>query len=341
MAPIDRRARLLGWALRRVASVASMTVDDLVAMQSRAAGLHFVTDRLCGAIVPGVEFEDRTIPGPAGAIAVRVYRAHEVRTSGPPLIVNFHGGGFVFGDLRTADWLCSSVVAATGAIVVSVDYRLAPAHPFPAAVEDCYASVEWAAEHTETLGASGPIGVMGESAGGNLSAVTCLLAWDRGGPAISHQALLYPVTNMTMTGRPPFSSVAMNADAPILSHSEMFFYRRHYLGAADPADPRVSPLLAEDHSGLPPALIQVAEHDPLRDDGIRYAVALREAGVAARLTEYVGMPHGYLNFPGVCRAAPQALAELCAEQQAALAPPVRDPGLTVNPRSRPGAGAAP
>ena len=149
---------------------------------------------------------------------------------------------------------------------------------------------------------------------GNLSAVVCLLARDRGGPAIAHQSLLYPATDMTTIPTAAASTL-------IISDPEMRAYRRHYLGDADPRDIRASPLLAGDHSGLPPALIQVAEHDPLRDAGARYAAALRAAGVPVRFTEYVGMPHGYLNFPVLCRSASQALAELCAEQRAALAEP--------------------
>jgi acetyl esterase len=219
-----------------------------------------------------------------------------------------------------SDWLCSNVAATVGAVVVSVDYRLAPVHRFPAAVDDCYAALTWAADH---VGAGGPIGVMGESAGGNLSAVVCLLARDRSGPALSHQTLLYPATNLTRVA-PPLST----GEKPLfLSVPEMQAYRRYYLGDADPADVRASPLLAPDHQGLPPALIQVGEHDPLRADGVAYAEALRAAGVPVRLTEYVGMPHGYLNFPGLCRLAPQALAEITAEQRAALVqPPATVPG---------------
>ncbi len=159
--------------------------------------------------------------------------------------------------------------------------------------------------------------MMGESAGGNLSAVVCLLARDRGGPVISHQALIYPATDMTAHDRPAEPAAAL----PFLSQDEMTAYRRMYLGPdGDPANPMASPLLADDHGKLPPALIQVAEHDPLRPEGVRYAAALRAAGVPVRLTTYVGMPHGFLNFPGLSRSAPQALAELCAEQAAALAP---------------------
>jgi len=211
------------------------------------------------------------------------------------------------------DWLCGQVASRVGAVVVSVDYRLAPVHRFPAAVEDSYAALSWvAANSAGEVGAGGPLGVMGESAGGTLSAVMCLLARERGGPAISHQALIYPATDMTAERE--------NVQMPFLSSDEMAAYRRMYLGPdGDPANPWASPLLAKDHEGLPSALIQVAEHDPLRDDGMRYAAALRAAGVPVRVTEYVGMPHGFMNFPGLCRSAPQALSELCAEQTMALA----------------------
>jgi len=290
-----------------------MSDDKVIARQSRHVPSNALVNRIFGGVAPGTEVRDLTITGPAGDIAVRVYRPAAGPAGDRPLILNIHGGGFVWGDLRLSDWICSSVAVSVSAVVVSVDYRLAPLHPFPAAVDDCYAALEWAAENADELGAASPprIGVMGESAGGNLSAVMCLLARDRGGPAISHQALLYPATDMTRIPEAPARSL-------IISRPEMQAFRRMYLGDADSADPRVSPLRAADLAGLPPALIQVAEHDPLREDGVRYATALRSAGVPVRFTEYVGMPHGYLNFPGVCRAAPQALAEICAEQTAAL-----------------------
>ena len=325
MAPIDRRMKAWAWVVRKQGSVASLDETGVIAMQGRHPPDNAVTNFIFGKTAPGTETTDRVIPGPAGEITVRVYQpGRAVRSShadsARPLVVNFHGGGFVFGELRLSDWLCSRVAQKVGAVVVSVDYRLAPRHRFPAAVEDCYAALLWAAENAAILGAGGKIGVMGESAGGNLSAVMCLLARDRGGPAISHQVLLYPATDMT-------SIKPAAANTPFISGPEMRAFRQHYLGEADPGDIRASPLLAGDHSGLPPALIQVGEHDPLREDGVRYAAALRDAGVPARLTEYVGMPHGYLNFPGLCRSAPQALAEVCAEQSAALVPsPAGVPG---------------
>ncbi len=313
MPEVDRRVRVWDWFVRRQA-VATRSEAEIIAMQARHTPSNGITNRIFGTVAPGVVTQDRTIPGPAGEIPVRIHRRGNGSGSGPtPLVIHFHGGGFIFGDLRLDDWLCSQVAKNVGAVVVSVDYRLAPGHRFPAAVDDSYAAVQWAADNAGELGATGPLGVMGESAGANLSAVVCLLARDQGGPTIAHQALLYPPTDMTTEHDPALRTL-------IISASDMGAYRRHYLADADPADPRASPLLATDHHGLPPALIQVAEHDPLRTDGIRYAAALRAAGVPVRFTEYLGMPHGYLNFPGICRGATQALAELCAEQAAALAP---------------------
>ncbi len=320
MAPIDRRVRAWAWFVKRQGSAGGKSDADLIAMQSRHMPSNAITNRIFGAVLPGTELRDLTISGPGGDLPVRVYRPAAAGSGALPLVLYIHGGGFVFGDLRMGDWMCSSVAVTVGAVVVSVDYRLAPGHRFPAAVDDCYAALNWAAESAADLGAaaggavSPRIGVMGESAGANLSAVMCLLARDRGGPQIGHQALLYPPTDMTHR-----SAAAPNS--LIISESDMQVFRRAYLGDADPADPRLSPLLDPDLSGLPPALIQVAEHDPLREDGLRYAAALRSAGVPVRLTEYVGMPHGYLNFPGICRGAAQAMAEICAEQTAALVQP--------------------
>ncbi len=303
------------WVLRRQGSVAEMSEARVIAVQSRNVPSNALVNRIFGRVAPGIELRDLTIEGPAGDIPVRVYRPDDAPAADLPLILNFHGGGFVFGNLRLSDWMCSTVAVTVGAVVVSVDYRLAPLHPFPAAVDDCYAALVWAADNAAQLGAatSPRIGVMGESAGGNLAAVMCLLARDRGGPPIAHQTLLYPPTDLTRIAQPAVRTL-------IISRPEMHAFRQMYLGDADPADPRISPLRAADLSGLPPALIQVAEHDPLREDGVRYAAALRSSGVPVRFTQYVGMPHGYLNFPGVCRAAPQALAEICAEQTAILGP---------------------
>jgi acetyl esterase/lipase len=318
MAPIDPRLRAWGWLTRRMAPVATMSEADIVTLQTRRMPANALSGWLFGAVPRGVEVTSRSVPGPAGDIPVRVYRPVSAATgsaAGRPLVVYYHGGGFVLGNLDVGNWLCGTVASRVGAVVVSVEYRLAPIHRFPVAVEDCYAALTWAAGSAAELGAAGPIGVMGESAGGNLSAVMCLVARERGGPAIGHQALIYPSTDATDKMQPK-----PGPSTPFLSPQEMAAYKRLYLGPdGDPAHPWVSPLLAADHTGLPPALIQVAEHDPLREDGVRYAAALRAAGVPVRFTEYVGMSHGFVNFPGLTRSAHQALAEVCAEQTAALA----------------------
>jgi acetyl esterase len=318
MARVDLRLWAWGWMTRRMAPVATMSEADLIALQGRSVPKNAVTNWLFGAVAPGVEVTARAVPGPAGDIPVRVYRSAAAGADdGRPLVVYIHGGGFVLGSADMGDWLCGAVASRVGAVVVSVEYRLAPSHVFPAAVEDCYAALSWAAGSAAELGATGPIGIMGESAGGNLAAVACLIARERGGPAIRHQALIYPATDMTR------EEPGADPSAPFLSAAEINVYKRLYLGAdGDPAHPWASPLLATDHAGLPPALIQVAEHDPLREGGKRYAAALRAAGVPVRLTEYAGMTHGFVNFPGLSRAAHQAVAEICAEQTAALASPI-------------------
>jgi acetyl esterase len=320
MARMDLRARAFAWLTRRQGSVGAMTDEQVIALQKRAMPDSRVTNWIFGTSPPGVARHDQVIPGPGGDIPVRIYRAG----SGPapearPLVVYFHGGGFVLGSLRMGDWLCGNVAAQVGAVVVSVDYRLAPSHPFPAAVEDCYAALAWAADSAE-LGARGPIGVMGESAGGNLSAVVALAARDRGGPVIAHQALLYPATDMSASGT-SLAAARASRNPAFVHADEIEAYHRMYLGSdGDASNPLASPILAPSHEGLPPALVIVGEHDPLHDDGVRYAEKLRAAGLPVRLTDYVGMPHGFLNFPGLCRGAAQALSELIAEQKAALVP---------------------
>jgi acetyl esterase len=296
-----------------MAPVATMSEAEVIALQSRRVPVNAVTRWLFGAIPPGVEVADRAVPGPAGDIQVRVYRPTAGGSAGRPLIIYFHGGGFVLGNLDLGDWISGTVAARVGAVVVSVDYRLAPTHRFPAAVEDCFAALDWAAQHATELDATGPIGVMGESAGGNLAAVACLLARDRGGPTVSHQALIYPATDMTSVHK-----TTAGPSTPFLTDADIAAYHRFYLGPDDDdANPWASPLLAG-HAGLPPALIQVGEHDPLRDGAMRYAAALRAAGVPVRVTEYVGVTDGFVDSPGLTRAAHQALAEVCAEQVAAL-----------------------
>jgi acetyl esterase/lipase len=316
MGKLDLRVRLFGRVLRRT-SITGMDDAQLARAQQQSLGHNPVVDLLFGGLARGITVTGGTAAGAEGPLAIRSYRPAGPAAAPLPLVVNFHGGGWALGSLDMADWLCSQVAAQVGAVVVSVDYRLAPAHRFPAAAEDCYAALVDVAERAAEFGADASrLAVMGDSAGGNLAAVVPLMARDRSGPPIAFQGLLYPATDLTMAS----PSIDENADAPILTKADMLAYRAHYLGDQDPRQPYASPLFATDLAGLPPALVQVAEHDPLRDDGLRYATALKAAGVPVRTTTYVGMPHGYLSFPRLCRSAPQALAELSSELSSALAP---------------------
>ncbi len=321
MAKLGWRVRSLAWILAHApgGSVATMTPEQMVRAQELLAGHGRLAVGVTGKVAKGVRTQNRVITQDGETVPVRIYRA-DGQPAGGPVIVHFHGGGWTLGALDQSDWLCSEVCLGVGAVVVSVDYRLAPTHRFPTAVLDSVAAVNWVAAHAGELGVDASrIGVMGDSAGGNLAAVVSQLLRDGGGPKISHQALMYPATDLRTPGDFDPSNPA-RADWPILSSASMVGFRDHYLGPdGDANDAMASPILADDLSGLPPALVQVAEYDPLRDDGIRYARALQAAGTPVRLTEYVGMPHGYFSFPKVIRGSVmQALAELCAEQRYAL-----------------------
>jgi acetyl esterase len=314
MTKIDLRTRLLG-RLIGLASVTRRSEEQILADQRRVIGHNPLTDLLLGGFAQGVDVRDTTAAGADGTIGVRIY--HPPTSSGtPPLVVFIHGGGWTSGSLDTYDWFASSIARDAQAVVASLDYRLAPGHRWPAAAEDAYAATVDLVGRGAELGAdTSRVAVVGDSAGGNLAAVVALMARDRSGPAIAFQGLVYPATDMTMAS----PSIEQNADAPILTKADMLAFRAHYLKDQDPRHPYVSPLLADDLTGLPPALVQVAEHDPLRDDGLRYAAALREAGSAVRTTTYFGMPHGFMAFPRISRAVPQALGELCQELRGALA----------------------
>lgn len=322
MAKLGWRVRSLAWVLAHTpgGSAAGMGPDEMLKAQERLAGHAKLTVGVTGGLAKGVRTDNRVISQDGQQVPIRIYRA-ENHVKGGPVIVHFHGGGWSLGALDQSDWLCSQVCIGVGAVVVSVDYRLAPTYRFPLAVVDSLAAVSWVADNAAELGVdAGRIGLMGDSAGGNLATVVCQQLRDHGGPAITHQALLYPATDLrTPEDFDPAKNPA-RTDWPILSSASMVSFRDHYLGPdGDANDPMASPILADDLAGLPPALIQVAEYDPLRDDGIRYARALQAAGTPARLTEYVGMPHGYFSFPKVIRGSiVQALAELCAEQRYAL-----------------------
>jgi acetyl esterase len=270
-------------------------------------------------IHPELRAEDRSIDGPAGALPIRIYwpPPNAARSGPPPVVVFFHGGGWSIGDLDTHDGAARIHAVGADALVVSVDYRLAPEHPYPAAVEDVWAATHWTAGHAAELGADPDLlAVAGDSAGGNLSAVVAQLARDSGGPPITFQLLWYPAT--TWDTRLP--SFAENADAPILDRSSVAAFSRWYAAGVDLSDPppALAPARAESLAGLPPAYVAVAGHDPLRDDGIRYAELLAAAGVPVELDNAETLVHGYLGYAGVVPAATAAVERGLAALRAAL-----------------------
>jgi acetyl esterase len=260
--------------------------------------------------------EDRHIEGSHGAIPIRIY----IPTGPAPMgtLVYFHGGGWVLGNLETHDALCRSIANAAGCVLVSVDYRLAPEHKFPAAPEDCFAATKWVSANAESLG-SDPrkIAVGGDSAGGNLAAVVAMMARDRGGPALSFQLLFYPAIS---AANDTLSQREFAGDGFVLSRADMEWFWNHYLsGPADRANPYACPNTARDLSGLPPALVQTASHDPLRDEGEAYAIQMRTAGVTVKCTRYDGVTHGFVSFSDLVDKGRQALQEAADALRAAFA----------------------
>jgi acetyl esterase len=257
------------------------------------------------SVPPSIEVysvEDFVVPGPAGDIPVRLYRPNDKPA---PLHVHFHGGGWVIGNLVTHDADCREIVAASGCMVLAVDYRLAPEHPFPAAPEDCYAVSCWAAANSTQLGGSpGLISIGGDSAGGNLAAVVALMARDRNGPEFAMQLLLYPITEPSMAS----ASFRENAEGYLLTKTMMAWFWNHYCPDIEQRKhPLISPLMASDLSGLPPALMITAEFDPLRDEGEAYAARLKEAGVEVEMRRFNGFIHGFFSLAGIIEATREAV----------------------------------
>lgn len=252
--------------------------------------------------------ENRTIPGPEGEIPIRLYTPS---ATGPLVgLVFFHGGGWVIGSIDTHDNLCRSIANAAGCIVVSVEYRLAPEHKFPAGIEDAYAATCWTVEHADRLGIDPRrIAVGGDSAGGNLAAVVSLMARDRGAPNLALQVLLYPITDHNLDT----ASYLTYADGYLLTREGMAWFWKHYLPeGVSPDQPYVSPLRANDLSGLPPALVITAECDPLCDEGNDYARRLETAGVRVTLSCYPGMIHGFVRRNRLLDHGQRGLEEVAA-----------------------------
>jgi acetyl esterase len=253
---------------------------------------------------PELRVEDRDVPAPAGTVAIRIYWPPTGSEGGEllPVVVFFHGGGFVIGDLDSYDGTCRQHAAGADAIVVSVDYRLAPEHPYPAAVEDAWAATLWVAEHAAEIGADPTrMAVAGDSAGGNIAAVMAQQARDKAGPGLVFQLLWYPSV-LWDSSLPSFTE---NATAPILDSNSIAQFSRWYAGEVDLSDPPpgMAPGRAKNLAGLPAAYIGVAGHDPLRDDGIRYGELLAAAGSPVEVHNATTMVHGYLGYAGIVPAA--------------------------------------
>jgi acetyl esterase len=293
-----------------------------------------------GPPYPVGEVRDLLIEGEQ-PLRARHYATPREEPGTPPLLVFFHGGGFVFGDLDTHDGLCRLLCRHAGVHVLAVDYRLAPEDPYPAAVDDAIAALRWAFEHAERLGADpGRVAVGGDSAGGNLAAVATLIA-AREGPAVpALQLLIYPATDLV--GRRP--SRDLFAEGFFLTSVEMDWFKEQYVPAGtDETDARVSPLLADDLSGLAPAIVATAGFDPLRDEGEDYARALSAAGNRVILRRFPGLIHGFASATGVSRSSRHAVVELagCARAMLAAGALLQEPAAVAAPPAEAVAAAPP
>jgi acetyl esterase/lipase len=271
---------------------------------------------------PELRVQNRSIDGPAGPINIRIYWPPTDHGT-PPVLLFFHGGGFVVGDLDTHDGTCRQHAVGASAVVVSVEYRLAPEHPYPAAVDDAWAATQWVAQHGSEIGADADrLAVAGDSAGGTISAVIaqrardCADSADGVGVKLLFQLLWYPSTMWD----PSLPSFTENADAAVLDRAAIAAFSRWYAGEIDLSDPPpgMAPGRAENLAGLPAAYIAVAGHDPLRDDGIRYGELLSAAGVPVEVHNAETLVHGYVGYAGVVPAATAALDRGLAALRAAL-----------------------
>lgn len=260
---------------------------------------------------------DLTAPGPGGPIPLRLYRARGVRAETRlPLLVYYHGGGWVLGDIETHDVVCRHLVNAAGSALLSVDYRMGPEHKFPAAVDDCFAVLNWAVSEAEALGIDASrVAVGGDSAGGNLSAVVSLLARDRGGPPLALQLLIYPATDFAGS----YASQKTFAEGYLLTAANQAWFRGHYLrGEADAADWRASPLRAPSLKGVAPAWVLTAGYDPLSDEGEAYAKRLAAEGIPVATRRFDDQIHGFITMGKMVPAAGRALDEAGAAVKAAF-----------------------
>ena len=294
--------------------VAALGLPDFCTLSPQDARTQYAAGRMPTPDEPVARVEDLAIPGPHGDIPARLYASDAAANQ--PVVVFFHGGGWVIGNIETHDYLCRLIANGARCTVLSVEYRLAPEHKFPAAADDAYAATKWASEHADELGIDPVrIAIAGDSAGGNLAAVVALMARDRGGPAIMQQTLIYPVIDFNFET----TSYRDNAEGYLLSTKSMQWFWGHYLASeADGGNPYASPLRAQTLAGLPPALVISAEYDPLRDEDEAYAKRLRAAGVDVTYTRYDGQIHGFFQMYLLFDDSKAAMRQVCDMLRAAF-----------------------
>jgi acetyl esterase len=308
--PLDPQTKLM---LEQMEAIGAPPLWKLEVTDARASMTVMIAMMGPGEEVRSVE--DRTIDAGGERIPIRIYRPAGLADGPAPVLVFYHGGGFVLGDLDSHDRDCRALANRGGCVVVAVDYRLAPEHPFPAAVDDAAAALSWVIDHAGDLGIDPDrVAVGGDSAGGNLAAVTALWARDAG-IALRFQLLIYPVVDFSEGDYP---SRTENAAGFMLDEQSMQWFVDHYAPDIERADWRLAPILAERHDGLAPALVITAEFDPLRDEGEAYGAKLLAAGVPATVTRYDGLIHGFFGMGAFIPAARPAVDEAGAALRAAL-----------------------
>lgn len=306
---LDEQAKAF---LRELEEAGGPPLNEMTPVEAREA--LAATVESAGDPEPVGNVTNRSIPGPLGEIPIRVYTPEG---NGPfPALVYFHGGGWVAGDLEMVDPLSTMLTNRAGAVVVSVGYRLAPEHKFPAPLMDCYAATRWVSDNAAEIGVDPRrIAVGGDSAGGNLAAAVSVVARDSGTPNLALQVLFYPVTNLDYET----SSYRENGDGYFLTTDMMRWFWGHYLESEDIGrDMRASPLLMRDASDLPPTFVVTAEFDPLRDEGEAYAELLREAGNDVTVKRYEGQIHGFVTRCGIMDVGKQAIDDAAARMRLAL-----------------------
>jgi acetyl esterase len=306
-------------ALEAMQKLALRPIEAMTPAEARAQMEATAQSRKAEPL-PIAGIEERAIPGPAGPIPARFYRPNAPASStGPvPAIAYYHGGGHVIGSLDTHDLIARNLCSGAAALVLSVDYRMGPEHRFPAAVEDCFAALEWLHANAASLGGDpGRLGVHGDSAGANLAAVVALMARDAGGPDLRLQSLVYPVADYSLSS----ASYEKFAEGyGLLTRAAMKWFQQHYLRSpADAQDWRASPIKAASLAGVAPAIVVTAECDVLHDEGQAYAEALRHAGVAVEYREYAGMIHGFFGMVPIIDDAMNAQRAVAAAFRRAFA----------------------